>query len=354
VGRPFELQISLGDMDLEDAFRVTLQADRAGCSVGELLDLVFPRDEQARSDLRATLDVADNPDLPAMYDSLLDTFQGWRDGVYALRLFANHGPEVAASEMVYDHLSLRRAEGQDGATPLLDLVVDAPYDSLRFLAQRGYCSSKEELLAWLQTRMLLYFMDKHQFRLELSPLEEINLALLPLAEQLRLEDIIAPSDETESFAITASGRRLISTMIAETESNIDRFDLFKDVRHDADAGLVEFNTGHGEDLRVDAYEAEGLDPVLTVFLLLMYDGTFEEFSDRWREAIHDDQLFNDLLSPVVDRVRAEEVDIEWIIENGYTHNEQREEAARDLGTQREILKRVRAILPPTDTVDQGR
>ena len=210
------------------------------------------------------------------------------------------------------------------------------------------------MLAWLQTRMLLYFMDTHGFRLELNPTEEINRVLLPLAERLRLEDIIAPSDETGSFYITASGRRLISMMIAETESHIDRFDLFKDVRYDADTGLVEFNTGHGEDLRVDAYEAEGLDPVQTVFLLLMYDGTLDEFAGRWREAIHDDQLFNDLLIPVVDRVRADEVDIEWIIESGYTHNDQREEAARELGTQREILKRVRAIQPPTDKANQGR
>ena len=59
-------------------------------------------------------------------------------------------------------------------------------------------------------------------------------------------------------------------MVVEAESYIDRFDLFSDTLLEPDEE-VEFGTGVGEDLRVQVYGSEGVDPVRAVFLLLLYD-----------------------------------------------------------------------------------
>ena len=85
-------------------------------------------------------------------------------------------------------------------------------------------------------------------------------------------------DEPDPLVITPAGRRFIGALLSETEACIDRFDVFKDVLWDSDTGSAEFDTGYGEDLRVQIFIAEGLDPARTVFLLRLYDGTLDEFA----------------------------------------------------------------------------
>ncbi len=338
---PFELQVSLGNMGLEDAFRVTLSPRYFKLTVGGLLNEVFPEDEATRQAILESLDVRENPDLPEMYDELLDIFDQWRRMDCSLRFFANNGPEIELFHLVASHMSLRRSGGEQVVgLPTLDLVMEHTYEVLaRFVELEG---DKDDLLQWLRSSVLLYFMDKHRFSLPLEPSDELGRQLLPIAEKLVSTNLIASSIEAGEYEITAQGRQLLGQMIDETESQIDHFDVFKDVVYDYEAQTIEFNTGHGQDLRVQVYEAEGLDAFRAVYLLRLYDGAIDEYSGRWRQEIHNEEFFDNLLRPVLDHQIADEDQIGWIIESGFAHNEEQAEQARGHESRQDTIRRMRS------------
>ncbi len=129
-------------------------------------------------------------------------------------------------------------------------------------------------------------------------------------------------------------------MIAETESYIDYFDVFKAVRYDADAQTIDFDVPGGEDLRAQVFEEEGLDAIRVVFLLRLYDGTLDAYADCWRERIHTERLFNDILRPVLDHQRADDALLGSIIESGFAHNEERAEQARERRAGEDAVRRA--------------
>ncbi|MQG13050.1 MAG: hypothetical protein FI715_01525, partial [SAR202 cluster bacterium] len=70
--RPFIFQVSLGEMNLEDAFWVELGPEYVNFRLGDFLDIAFPRNKRQQSKIRSILDVKENPDLPDMYVALLE------------------------------------------------------------------------------------------------------------------------------------------------------------------------------------------------------------------------------------------------------------------------------------------
>lgn len=340
--RPFILQVSLGEMDLEDAFWVELEPGYVGSPLGEFLDFVFSGDRRQQAKVRALLDVKENPDLPDIYAELLEIFAEWRSGNCTLQFFSNQGPEIKLTDRLDDHLSLIQSpEYRIDETALLDLVVEQKLDVLDYLANAGYFEDKQTMIDFMQANMLMYFLDKYEYKLPVDPIAETDQNLLPIAKKLQSVKLIAPSDTTATFAITEDGKQAIGRTIAETESYIDRYDVLKDVLVDPEMDLVEFDTGQGQDLRVQMYEAEDLDPVRVVFLLRMYDSTFDEAQTDWREAIHSEQFFGEILSPVVNAERVDEELVEMVLEAGYSFNEEQFEAAREVESQEDLLRRIK-------------
>ncbi|MCH7744874.1 MAG: hypothetical protein IIC84_02240, partial [Chloroflexi bacterium] len=239
------------------------------------------------------------------------------------------------------HLSVGRSgDGQVVGLPALDLVIEHTYEVLaRFVELEG---DKDDLLQWLRSSVLLYFMDKHQFSLPLEPTDELDCQLLPIAEELVSTNLIVVSMEAGKYEITEQGRRHLGQMIDETESQIDHFDVFKDVLYDYEAQTIDFGTGLGQDLRVQVYEAEGLDAIRAVFLLRLYDGAVDDYSGRWRDEIHNEVFFDNILRPVLDHQRADEDLIGWIIESGFAHNEEQAEQARERESRQDTINRMRS------------
>ena len=337
----FELQITLGDMDLGDAFRLDLPPSMSRLTVGDLLDEVFSEDESAQTGFLSALDVRDNPDLPEMYEELLDILGEWRRGDCTLRFFANDGPELRLVDRVAEHLSIRRTgDGKVVGDPTLDLVIEQTYDVLSRFAEWG--DAKGELMKWLQRYTLLYYMDKHGFRLPVDPTDELSLRLLPIAHDLVSRDLIAESEKSGAFEFTEKGVELIEQMIGEAESYIDRFDLFSDTLLEPDAQEVEFGTGIGDDLRVQVYWSEGVDPVRAIFLLLLYDSTLDAYVKTWREEIRKEEFFNGLLRPVLNHARVDDELTGLVIESGYAHGEELSEAAAERAFEQDVLRRVRS------------
>ena len=340
--RPFILQVSLGDMDLEDAFWVKLKPEYLESRLGEFLDDIFSGNRRQQAKYRSWLDVRENPDLPDMYTALLEIFAEWRSGKCTLHFFANQGPEIKMTDRLDDHLSLMQSpEHRMEETPLLDLVIEQKLDVLDYLANSGYFKDKQAMMEFMQTNMLMFFLDKHGYKLSASPIVETDKDLLPIAEKLQSAKLIETPDLSETFAITEEGRQAISRTIAETESYIDQYDVFKDVFFDSDSGALEFETGRGKVLRVQMYEHEDQDPVRIVFLLRLYDSTFDEVQAAWRDSIHSEQFFGEILSPIMNAERTDEDMVEMVLEAGYNFSEAQFDTARETESQEELLRRIR-------------
>jgi len=341
--RPFILQVSLGEMKLEDAFWVELGPEYVSTRLEEFLEEIFSGNKRQQGKIRSLLDVKENPDLPDMYSALLEIFAQWRSSKCNLQFFANQGPEIRLTDRLDDHLSIIQSqEYKVDETPLFDLVIDQNVDVLDYLDTAGYFKNKRTIMEFMQANMLLYLIDKHEYKLPVNPVAETDKNLLPIAKVLQSAKLITPanSDSDRTFAISANGRQAIGKVIAETESYIDQFDVFKDVLHDADSGALEFDTGNGRDLRVQMYEAEEIDPVRVVFLLSLYDSTFDDLP-HWQEAIHSEQFFGNILSPVLNAERVDDEMVEFILEAGYNYSEELFEAAGEVDSQEGLLRRIR-------------
>jgi hypothetical protein len=327
-------------MGLEDAFRLRLPPAMSELTVGGLLDEVFSEEDAAQLRFSSALDIQANPDLPEMYDELLDIFAQWRRDDCTLRFFAGHGPQVRLGDRVEDHVNVRPSQrGEQAVGSTLDLAIEQTHDVLGRFADWG--GGNGALMRWLQRRTFLYFMDKHRFRLSLDPSDELRRGLLPIANELASRGLIAGSEGSGVYEPTDGAEELIQRMVVEAESYIDRFDLFSDTLVESDEE-VEFGTGIGEDLRVQVYGSEGVDPVRAVFLLLLYDSTLDAYSETWQEAVHKEEFFNELLSPVLDHARVDDELIGLVIESGYAHSEELSEAAEERAFTQDISRRVRS------------
>ena len=343
----FELRVSLSGLAPEDSLRAVLPSDYAGIPISQLLDRLFPEAEEQRRKFASMFDLRVNPDLPEIYGVFLDVFYEWRQGRCALSLRCasslseEPGVDVDLSDSVSQHLyPVSAPVSDDSGLPLLDLKIEQEYRVIEYGARQGIWENKEELLGWLQSLTLLYFLDKHEAGIPLAPSSETDRRLMPALDSLQSQHLIGPWEETGTFVITEDGRRFIGGLLAETESYIELYDHFKDTEIDLEFGSVEFDTGRGIDLRVQAFLFEGLDPIRTVFLLRLYDGTLDDFISTWKSLIDCEEFFDGILEPVVNRYDVDEALMVWIMETGYSYLEEREEKARQLEAQKELMRRV--------------
>ena len=254
------------------------------------------------------------------------------------------------------------------------LRLEQQYRALEYAVRHGFWTSRRELLDWMRSLTALYFLDKHEVELYPGSLPEPAPALREVLASLQSQGlIVAPPPENlplppregrgegvlgdaSPYAITPLGRRFIAGLLAETESLIDQYDHYKDTvvdplslpphRGGIQGGThAEFDTGRGADLRVEAFLAEGVDPIRAVFLLRLYDGTFDHRLRDWQDAIEDVEFYEGILEPVVNRDGATPEAMELVIESGLSWLEERQEQARREEMEREILRQAEGETP---------
>ena len=339
----FQLQVSLRSMKPEDSLQIMLPSDYAQLRVWDLLESVFPEEGPRQAEVEAKLDIRENPDLPEIFDVLLDAFTQWKLGYCSLYVSTDDGIRLDPSDQSQKYLKgLQNKEEQNSACLVLHLTIEQEYLAIDYAVRQGHWETREELLEWLQVLTLLYFLDKHESELLPFEISDADPGLLTIANVLFRENLALSSVETGMVRVTESGRQLIGSLLSETESYIDRFDLFKDVVYDFRSESVEFDTGTGEDLRAQIFEIEGLDPIRTVFLLRLYDGSFDEFTPDWPRLILNADFFDAILQPAVNHDRVEVGAIGRVIEIGYSLIDEGEDAARELRSQQATLKRFRS------------
>jgi hypothetical protein len=336
----FDLRISFEGISREDAFCVALPVSFANSTLHDMICLVFPDDQDDQARMIESFDLHTNPDLPDLYVTLLNMIDERRNGHSTLRFFVSDGLEVDLKAYVSDHLLQHQStNGVNAGAPVFNLFIEQTFDVLARHVDQG--GDRAALLNWMKGCTLIYFMDKHRHR---PPIEstERDWYFEFAVEDLRARGLIAPNQEGTAWTIARAGRRFIGHMIAETESYIKHFDVFRDVEYDGELEIIRFGTGRGDDLRVQVFEAEGMDSIKVVFMLRLYDGTLDRYRETWLDAVNTDEFFNEILRPVLDHDRADGELIDWIIESGYAHNEEQTELAREKASQLEIRRRLRS------------
>ena len=332
-------------MAAEDCLEVELPPSFAEGSIQELLDRVFPPNDEPQEDIVQRFDLQANPDLPEIHAVLLAVCQEWRDWRCALLVTAGNEDEVGLADPAEVFLRL------GGDVPVLSLRLEQRYSALEYAVRHELWGSREELLDWMRSLMVLYFLDKH----EAAPPVDSGRAYPSLhraVEDLRSRGVISiaegedagtrhPGDDgAMAYTITAEGRQFISGLLEETESYIDQYDHYQDTLADPDREAVDFETGRGADLRVEVYIAEELDPVRTVFLLRLYDGTLDSRLRDWMEVMESEEFFDGVLEPVVNRDGADAATRELVLDEGHAWLEERRERERREAADRDLLRRA--------------
>lgn len=307
------LRITLGDMPLEDAFQVETPFG-PDTTLGGLLDATFPPDPWDQRRIKRLLDSRANPDLPDMYDALVELLDHWRERRCDLRFYVNHGAEITLDAHIRGWLVER------GAAPgLVDLIIEQLPTPLEYAVSLGYAGSTASILQWLEETTLLFFLWRRSGGARLCAARDDALA--DALRRLEGQDYVS-AHETGA-EVSPQGGQYMEQLIAEAESYVAAYDIFSDVLPGAADSPHRFGTGRGIDLRVPVYEAEGVDPLRAVFLLRIYDSSLEEATgDDWTRAATDPDFYRDLLAPVTDREDIDPAVLEAVMDDGFAIMEQ--------------------------------
>ena len=317
----FVLRITLGEMPVEDGFWIGLSDDLSPFSLRELFSRVFPTDPSLQQPLLQRLDVKGNPDLPDMYDALVEIFVREELGLCTIDTYVNYGPRIDDLATVAQYLT------KNDPSPVLDLVLEQRFSAIDYAVRRGDFVHQNEALAWMRSRVLLNILGVSDYVLLTEPVDDTDLALLPIAQSLVEEGLIERPADSGPFEVTELGIEMLHEVTAEAENVLERYEVFGDVLYNPEAGECDFGTGVGIDLRIPVYESEALSAVRAVLLVELCDGELARMSDDWQTAIHDREFFEALLLPVVERPLVDEEDLNSIIDAGFAFMEQEAQEA---------------------------
>ena len=119
------------------------------------------------------------------------------------------------------------------------------------------------------------------------------------------ENLIEIDVKKAAYKLSEKGKRMHDSYIAEAQDLIKRFDIYGDVDVDA-TGTAHFDTNLGRDLRVAAFEAEGVDPFRARLLLGLNDGEWDKL-DNWTEVFQDPTWYGQIFAPIEQAPSVEEI-----------------------------------------------
>lgn len=296
----YKLTISLGDMKSEDSFRIFAPLELANHTLHTFLSRLFEKGLVGNIPVSLLMDLDENPDLPDMFDELLHIYNQWRLNKCSMRFLNKNGNIINLTDLLSNHIQFLE----------LNLIFEQTYEI--FHTDMITDDHQIALLKWMQEVTTLYLIDSSVNGIP----SEDKLLSRDHVQHLISRQLIIFNKGTKKYNVSTKGRDYIIDLMSETERYIDQYDIFHDVKFDYDAYVIEFGSGEGVDLRVPVFENEGLDPIRTVFLLRIYDGTLSGYIDRQPNMTYSTSFYNEILQPVLDHLIIPEATLDWIIENG--------------------------------------
>ena len=332
MGNHLTFLLQLVGLPADATLEVRLPVEAASLAPHDLLERIFPLEEEALIAIQESFNLDRNPDLPEIYESFWTVVEQSRSGLCRIIVSDLPGGEVAVEDTPDASLGVDGTGGDEVASLLLTPI----YDALEYAAEQGFDAGEPNLLEWLQTCAAVYFLDKHEVLLPHSGSPGDNSGHNQVVDRIVSLGLVGFSEEGAGGEITAEGRSFIGRLLAETETYIDRYDIFKDVLWDDEVGQPLFGTGHGDDLRVETFIDEAVDPVRAVFLLRLYDGTLDDYVGDWQSLVVSCDFYNRILEPVVNRSITPPHMLDHILDQGFSLVED----ARQLQAERESNTRI--------------
>lgn len=320
------LRVTLGIMPLEDAFTIQLPSSYARLTMGELFSIVFSSDAANKADMRECLDLRTNPDLLDMYEGLLEIFEGCVGGRYSLQFFINNGAEVNFSRPLSSYLRVCRSISSGlSKSVILDLVIEQRLRSLDYAEERGYVESSSALLGWMQERSILYALGIDHHEQVTAVGRESHKVLWRRVESLVDQGLLRHPGDQDTLEVTSKGHDLLVSMATEAEAYVKSYGIYRDVLYDPESSAVEFGTGLGRDLRIQAYLMDGIGSTEAMFLVTLFGAEGRQLCDMGPEWIGKREHFEDILAPVLDDFHLGEAEIAHVVESGLAIMEERKE-----------------------------
>ncbi|CAN5467996.1 hypothetical protein BH11CYA1_BH11CYA1_01410 [soil metagenome] len=132
-----------------------------------------------------------------------------------------------------------------------------------------------------------------------------NADLVDVISNAESENLIEIDVKKAAYKLSEKGKRIHDSYIAEAQDLIKRFDIYGDVDVDA-SGTAHFDTNLGRDLRVAAFEIEGVDPFRARFLLGLNDGEWDKL-ENWSEVLQKPDWYAQIFAPIEQATSVEEI-----------------------------------------------
>jgi hypothetical protein len=209
---------------------------------------------------------------------------------------------------------LANGEALDPEAPLVQAFVPSERDSVKYMRcdlvvlDKANSASKVSAQVTPETKVEEFsrVMFLHQIAIgTIVDVTKDNGDLVDVIAHCEGQNLIEIDVKKAAYKLSEKGKRMHDSYIAEAQDLIKRFDIYGDVDVDAN-GSAHFDTNLGRDLRVAAFEIEGVDPFRARFLLGLSDGEWDKL-DSWTEVFQDPTWYGQIFAPIEQAPSIEEI-----------------------------------------------
>ena len=215
---------------------------------------------------------------------------------------------------------LANGEALDPEAPLLQAFVPSERDSVKYMrcdlvildkatggqatAQSGSLPAQATIEKKIEEYSRVMFL--HQIAVgTIIDVTKDNGDLVDTISYAERENLLEIDVKKAAYKLSEKGKRMHDSYIAEAQDLIKRFDIYGDVDVDA-SGTAHFDTNLGRDLRVAAFEIEGVDPFRARFLLGLNDGEWDKL-ENWSEVFQEPSWYSQIFAPIEQATSIEEI-----------------------------------------------
>ena len=322
----FILQVHLAGPSNENDFEMVIALAQRNLSVADLIDYLWPPCEGPYSE--PDFDEGKNPDSGEIYRLCGRAINDSRSQKCSINFKTGMGA-IGHTDTIDAHIH----------NGILNLIVNYQYTPFQYAVARNYYETCKKIIDALQTQLMIHYLDRYTHILSNVAGDESHSGLLATANRLVEDDLLEYGEGQEGYEVTETGYRAMEIQVTDTEMMIERYDIFSDVDIDEETSETAFGSAMGLDIRVQVYEAEGIDPIRAVFSRMLYDNGLSRGTDlNLIDALCDKDFFSKSLEPVVNRDEVAATILDDVINDGLTLIEEDMEAREAHERHRRLLR----------------
>ncbi len=284
------LRLVTVDMDPDDTMYICIPAGSETKSISRLMKDIFPDDSSEREKVKETLETEDWPELPNIYDYFYSLFADERAGRSIIDISINQGPEnINKEDLVHKHLAISKEIGGVEVNRVLHLIMEIHNVAFGDYADQKDAEKEKKALRGLYLYNAVY--SKKGIEIDESKIYgELEEAVNYCKENDLIKEKNVWGKDSVKLALTKKGKEYYEELTNEAGYYVDNYEVFSRVYHDED--YIRFNHVEGQDYRIEAMRADGVNVYRAVMVMSLINGTFNETIENWEEELHSPNFFD--------------------------------------------------------------